>query len=85
VAISPKGKELIATLSPTSEAIYNEIYQRFGPRNFKSLQELLLGLESRLDAHASAGHGGGSVQGARQGSGSPRPARRAKAKRQSTS
>jgi homoprotocatechuate degradation regulator HpaR len=84
VAISPKGKELIATLSPTSEAIYNEIYQRFGPRNFKSLQELLLGLESRLDAQVSAGHGGGSMQRARQASGSARPARRSsKAKRPS--
>jgi homoprotocatechuate degradation regulator HpaR len=53
VAISAKGKELIATLLPTSEAIYNDIYQRFGPKNFKSLQELLLGLESKLNAHAS--------------------------------
>jgi homoprotocatechuate degradation regulator HpaR len=50
VAISPKGKKLIATLSPTSEAIYNEICERFGRKNFNLLQDLLLDLESRLQS-----------------------------------
>jgi homoprotocatechuate degradation regulator HpaR len=54
VAISPKGRELIATLSPTSEAIYNDIYQRFGRKNFNTLQGLLLELEAKLEAEGSA-------------------------------
>jgi homoprotocatechuate degradation regulator HpaR len=70
VAISQKGKDLIATLSPRSEAIYNGIYQRFGPRNFTHLQSLLLELEAQLQAVAPVGSPGelklGVSQAARQ-------------------
>lgn len=48
VAISPKGNELINTLSPRSEAAYTEIAERFGPGNFNQLGGLLLRLESEL-------------------------------------
>ena len=48
VAISPKGNELIDTLSPHSEMIYAEITRCFGQRNFEALQNLLRKLESDL-------------------------------------
>jgi DNA-binding MarR family transcriptional regulator len=51
VAISPKGNELINTLSPRSEAAYTEIAERFGPDNFNQLGGLLLRLESELQDH----------------------------------
>jgi homoprotocatechuate degradation regulator HpaR len=78
VAISPKGKQLIATLSPNSEAIYNEIYQRFGHKNYKYLQSLLLGLESTLDT-APAGsqlNASGTTQNRRSDTKAPASARR---------
>lgn len=50
VAINQKGMELIELLSPRSEVVYNEIYQRFGEKNFKRLQELLRELETKLQA-----------------------------------
>jgi homoprotocatechuate degradation regulator HpaR len=48
VAITPKGHQLINTLAPRSEAIYTEIAQRFGRRNFTRLQGLLRQLEAQL-------------------------------------
>lgn len=51
VAISPKGNELIDTLSPRSEAIYAEICRRFGQENFDRLQGLLRELESQLQTN----------------------------------
>jgi homoprotocatechuate degradation regulator HpaR len=48
VAITPKGHQLINTLAPRSEAIYTEIAQRFGQRNFSQLQALLRELEAEL-------------------------------------
>jgi homoprotocatechuate degradation regulator HpaR len=48
VAISPKGNELINTLSPRSEAAYTEIAERFGSGNFNQLRSLLLKLEAEL-------------------------------------
>jgi homoprotocatechuate degradation regulator HpaR len=48
VAITPKGNELIDTLSPHSEMIYAEITRCFGQKNFDALQELLRQLEFDL-------------------------------------
>jgi homoprotocatechuate degradation regulator HpaR len=48
VAITPKGNELIDTLSPHSEMIYAEITRCFGQKNFNALQNLLRRLESDL-------------------------------------
>jgi homoprotocatechuate degradation regulator HpaR len=48
VAITPKGDELIDTLSPRSEVIYGEICRRFGQKNFDLLQDLLRELEADL-------------------------------------
>jgi homoprotocatechuate degradation regulator HpaR len=52
VAITPKGVQLINTLSPRSEAVYTEIVQRFGQKNFSQLQGLLLKLEDELTTGA---------------------------------
>jgi homoprotocatechuate degradation regulator HpaR len=57
VAISPKGNELINTLSPRSEAAYTEIAERFGAGNFNQLGSLLLKLEAELQDRAG-GSGG---------------------------
>jgi homoprotocatechuate degradation regulator HpaR len=57
VAISPKGIKLIETLSPYSEAIYTEIHQRFGRRNYSALQDLLRDLELNLKNGAPPGLG----------------------------
>src|SRR6185437_4263362 len=53
VAISPRGNELIKTLSPHSEAAYTEIATRFGPGSFDKLCALLLKLESELQDRAA--------------------------------
>jgi homoprotocatechuate degradation regulator HpaR len=50
VAITPKGNDLIDTLSPRSEAAYTEIAERFGQTNFNRLGNLLLKLEAELHA-----------------------------------
>jgi len=55
VAITPKGNDLISTLSPRSEAAYTEIAERFGQANFSRLGSLLLKLEAELD-DPSSGH-----------------------------
>ncbi|HVZ12919.1 MAG TPA: homoprotocatechuate degradation operon regulator HpaR [Bauldia sp.] len=60
VAISPKGSELINTLSPRSEAAYTEIAARFGPANFNELGNLLLKLEAELQPRAP-GNAGASM------------------------
>lgn len=52
VSISPKGTDLINTLSPRSEAAYTEIAERFGPTNFNQLGKLLLKLEAELQQYA---------------------------------
>jgi homoprotocatechuate degradation regulator HpaR len=51
VAISPKGNDLINTLSPRSEAAYTEIAERFGSTNFNQLGNLLLKLEAELQQY----------------------------------
>ena len=48
MAISPKGNQLIDTLSPRSEVVYAEICRRFGQKNFDLLQDLLRELEAEL-------------------------------------
>jgi homoprotocatechuate degradation regulator HpaR len=74
VAISPKGNELINTLSPHSEAAYTEIAERFGSGNFSQLGALLLKLESELQ-NRNQGALGGPVSRSRRRSPSsaPRP------------
>jgi len=58
VAISPKGNDLINTLSPRSEAAYTEIAERFGPTNFNQLGRLLLKLEAELQQYSRRREGG---------------------------
>lgn len=77
VAISPKGIDLINTLSPYSEAAYTEIAERFGLRNFDRLGALLLKLESGLQERAPRTAGGvPASRNRRHGQG---PARRPRA------
>src|SRR5881275_47608 len=45
VSISEKGVKLMASVAPSSEAIYAEITQRFGARKLAELQEMLGELE----------------------------------------
>lgn len=52
VSISKEGVKLMASVAPSSEAIYAEITQRFGARKLAELQEMLGELELCL---ASAG------------------------------
>lgn len=54
VSISEKGVKLMASVAPSSEAIYAEITQRFGARKLAELQEMLGELE-----HCLAGLGAG--------------------------
>ncbi len=54
VSISKEGVKLMASVAPSSEAIYAEITQRFGARKLGELQEMLGELEQSL-----AGLGGG--------------------------
>lgn len=48
VSISEKGVKLMASVAPTSEAIYAEITQRFGARKLAELQDMLGELEASL-------------------------------------
>lgn len=48
VSISEKGVKLMASVAPTSEAIYAEITRRFGARKLAELQEMLGELEQSL-------------------------------------
>ena len=45
VSISKEGVKLMASVAPSSEAIYAEITQRFGARKLAELQEMLGELE----------------------------------------
>ena len=45
VSISKEGVKLMASVAPSSEAIYAEITQRFGARKLAELQEMLRELE----------------------------------------
>jgi len=48
VSISKEGVKLMASVAPSSEAIYAEITQRFGARRLAELQEMLGELEQSL-------------------------------------
>jgi len=48
VSISKEGVKLMASVAPSSEAIYAEITQRFGARRLAELQEMLRELEQSL-------------------------------------
>jgi homoprotocatechuate degradation regulator HpaR len=48
VSISPKGVKLMASVAPTSEAIYAAITRRYGARKLMELQEMLGELERSL-------------------------------------
>jgi homoprotocatechuate degradation regulator HpaR len=48
VSISEKGVKLMASVAPSSEAIYAEITRRFGARKLVELQEMLGELEQSL-------------------------------------
>jgi homoprotocatechuate degradation regulator HpaR len=48
VSISEKGVKLMASVAPTSEAIYAEITRRFGARRLAELQDMLGELEQSL-------------------------------------
>ena len=48
VSISKEGVKLMASVAPSSEAIYAEITQRFGARKLAELQEMLGELERSL-------------------------------------
>jgi homoprotocatechuate degradation regulator HpaR len=48
VSISEKGVKLMASVAPSSEAIYAEITRRFGARKLSELQEMLGELEHSL-------------------------------------
>lgn len=54
VSISKEGVKLMASVAPTSEAIYAEITRRFGARKLAELQEMLGELESSLAALGAA-------------------------------
>ncbi|MDN5005096.1 homoprotocatechuate degradation operon regulator HpaR [Bradyrhizobium sp. GCM10027634] len=59
VSISKEGVRLMASVAPTSEAIYAEITQRFGARKLAELQEMLGELEQSL-AGLGADHEAGT-------------------------
>ncbi|MBR0691379.1 homoprotocatechuate degradation operon regulator HpaR [Bradyrhizobium manausense] len=61
VSISREGLKLMASVAPSSEAIYAEITQRFGARKLAELQEMLGELEQSL-----AGLGAGNAAGAEE-------------------
>jgi homoprotocatechuate degradation regulator HpaR len=48
VSISERGVKLMASVAPTSEAIYAEITRRFGVRRLAELQDMLNELEASL-------------------------------------
>ena len=49
VSISPKGVKLMASVAPTSEAIYAAITRRYGVRKLAELQQMLGELEISLN------------------------------------
>src|SRR3954462_9747003 len=55
VSISEKGVKLMASVAPSSEAIYAEITQRFGARKLAELQEMLGQLELCLASTGGSG------------------------------
>src|SRR3954462_15146032 len=55
VSISKEGVKLMASVAPTSEAIYAEITQRFGARKLAELQEMLGQLELCLASTGGSG------------------------------
>ncbi|MCK1422523.1 homoprotocatechuate degradation operon regulator HpaR [Bradyrhizobium sp. 180] len=57
VSISKEGVKLMASVAPTSEAIYAEITRRFGARKLVELQDMLGELEQSL---AGLGSGEGA-------------------------
>ncbi len=61
VSISKEGVKLMASVAPSSEAIYAEITQRFGARKLAELQEMLGELEQSL-AGPGAGDGAGAEE-----------------------
>ena len=61
VSISKEGVKLMASVAPSSEAIYAEITQRFGARKLAELQDMLGELEQSL-----AGLGAGDAAGAEE-------------------
>ena len=61
VSISREGVKLMASVAPSSEAIYAEITQRFGARKLAELQDMLGELEQSL-----AGLGAGDAAGAEE-------------------
>jgi homoprotocatechuate degradation regulator HpaR len=54
VSISPKGVKLMASVAPTSEAIYASITRRYGARKLAELQDMLAELEASLSALGTA-------------------------------
>ena len=54
VSISKDGVKLMASVAPTSEAIYAEITRRFGARKLAELQQMLGELEHSLAGLGSA-------------------------------
>ncbi|MDA9434281.1 homoprotocatechuate degradation operon regulator HpaR [Bradyrhizobium sp. CCBAU 51627] len=58
VSISKEGVKLMASVAPTSEAIYAEITQRFGARKLAELQEMLGELEQSLAGLGAANEAG---------------------------
>ncbi|TYO62814.1 homoprotocatechuate degradation operon regulator HpaR [Bradyrhizobium hipponense] len=48
VSISEKGVKLMASVAPSSEAIYSEITRRYGARKLAELQDMLAELERSL-------------------------------------
>ncbi|MGY3239290.1 homoprotocatechuate degradation regulator HpaR [Bradyrhizobium sp. USDA 4472] len=57
VSISREGVKLMASVAPSSEAIYAEITQRFGARKLAELQEMLGELEESLAGLGGDGTG----------------------------
>jgi len=54
VSISPKGVKLMASVAPTSEAIYASITKRYGARKLAELQDMLGELEASLSGLGTA-------------------------------
>jgi homoprotocatechuate degradation regulator HpaR len=54
VSISREGVKLMASVAPSSEAIYAEITRRFGARKLAELQDMLSELEQSLAGLGSA-------------------------------
>src|SRR5713226_4670171 len=57
VSISPKGVKLMASVAPTSEAIYASITKRYGARKLAELQDMLAELEASLSELEAADSG----------------------------